>query len=341
METITIKDVARICGVGVSTVSRAINNHPDINDVTKEKILKVIRENNYIPNNSARNLKLTNSKSIVVLIKGIGNPFFRSMITTFEREIFRHKHSFILQRVETNQPEIDVALELEKEKKPAGIVFLGGDFNYPMDKFSKLKVPFVLSTVRLKEDLGIAYSSVSVDDFQESYKMVDYLCKLGHRRIAILCATKEDTSIGLPRYEGYLKALEDHNIPFDPALVCPMLPHLEGYSMVNGYAVTTQLLNSGTDFTAIYGISDSTAIGACKALLDAGRKVPEDCSVAGFDGMDISAYVNPSLTTIRQPVTEMAEATIRILFDVIYERNVPQLRVFPGELVVGDSTRKI
>ena len=120
MDSINIKDIARICGVGVSTVSRAINNHPDINPETKNMIMQAIKEHNYIPNNSARNLKRTDSKAIAVLIKGISNPFFSKMIRVFEEEIQKKKYLFIMQRVDASEDEVDVALELIKEKKPRG-----------------------------------------------------------------------------------------------------------------------------------------------------------------------------------------------------------------------------
>ena len=100
MESITIKDVARICGVGVSTVSRAINNHPDINPETKEMIMQVIKENHYVPNNSARNLKRSDARAIAILIKGISNPFFNSMIKVFEEEIQKKKYTLVLQHVD-------------------------------------------------------------------------------------------------------------------------------------------------------------------------------------------------------------------------------------------------
>ena len=109
MECITIKDVARVCGVGVSTVSRAINNHPDINPETKEMIMQVIKENNYVPNNSARNLKRSDARAIAILIKGISNPFFNSMIKFFEEEIQKKKYSLVLQHVDEWQDETEVA----------------------------------------------------------------------------------------------------------------------------------------------------------------------------------------------------------------------------------------
>ena len=341
METITIKDVAKLCGVGVSTVSRAINNHPDINKETKAMIMEVIKEQNYIPNNSARNLKRSNSNTIAVLIKGISNPFFSSMIKTFESEIKRKKYSFILQRVDNKEDEIDVAIELVKEKKLKGIVFLGGYFSHSDEKLRQLSVPFVLSTIGTTQKLDKAIcSSVSVDDFKESYKIVDYLCKLGHTKIAII-TPKDDESIGNLRFNGYEKALNDNGIVVNKNLIGYMKDEIESYSMENGYVVTKELLELREDFTAIYAICDSCAIGACKAIFDAGKKIPEDYSVAGFDGLDIAHYYNPSITTIRQPVEEMAEVTIKILFDVIRNRTAEQHKTFKGELVIGQSTRSI
>ena len=113
MEQITIKEIAKLCGVGVSTVSRAINNHPDINPATKQMIMETIKKYNYVPNNSARNLKRSDSNTIAVLIKGISNPFFADMIQIFEREINRKKYTFVLQHVEEFEDEVDVAIQLE------------------------------------------------------------------------------------------------------------------------------------------------------------------------------------------------------------------------------------
>lgn len=343
METTTIKDIARICGVAVSTVSRAINNHPDINEETKTLIVQAIKEHNYIPNNSARNLKRSESNTIAVLIKGISNPFYNNMLKVFENEIQRKKYSFLLHRVEEHEDEIEVALLLEKEKRLKGIVFLGGYFCQSEERLKQMKVPFILSTGGVSEKINKdSYSFVTVDDFQESYKMVDYLCKLGHRRIATISAPPDDESIGKLRLEGYMKALEDNQIPFDRELVRYIKDDsVDTFSMKYGYEVTRQLVDSETFCTAIFAISDSMAVGSCKAIFAAGKHVPEDYSVAGFDGMDISFYYQPSITTIRQPVEEMAEETIRILFDIIEERLQRERKTFDAELVVGESTRDI
>lgn len=118
----TIKDIAKICGVGVSTVSRAINNHPDINAETKEKIMNTIKEYGYIPNNSARNLKRVDAKAIAVLVKGISNPFFTDMLKVIEAECNKKHYSLELLHIESDEDEVDVAQKVIKEKRLRGII---------------------------------------------------------------------------------------------------------------------------------------------------------------------------------------------------------------------------
>lgn len=342
MDSITIKDVARICGVGVSTVSRAINNHPDINEETKNMILQIIREHNYIPNNSARNLKRSVSRTIVVFIKGIDNPFFSTMIKIFGEEIQNRRYSFLLHRVDSGENEVDAAMEVIKEKKPKGIIFLGGCFSHSQEKLKQLDIPFVLSTIASTEQMDQdQFSSISVDDMAESYKMVSYLCVQGHKKIGILAATPDDESIGRLRLLGYRKALLDHNIPPDPRWIFYSDEDIECYTMGNGYRQMQKVMDSDLDLTALFAVSDSVAIGACKAVFDAGRSVPEDYSIAGFDGLDIARYYNPTITTIRQPVEEMALATTNLLFDMIHSKAPNRQNVFRGELMMGQSTRPI
>jgi LacI family transcriptional regulator len=343
METTTIKDIARICGVAVSTVSRAINNHPDINAETKTLILRTIKEQNYIPNNSARNLKRSESNTIAVLIKGISNPFFSNMLKVLEQAIQKKKYSFLLHRVEEHEDEIEIALQLEKEKRLKGIVFLGGYFSHSDDKIKQLTVPFILSTGGISDIIDRnKYSYVIVDDVQESYRMVDYLCKLGHKKIALISAPMEDESIGKLRRQGYEKALRDNHIPYDGNLIrYKTEDKLDTFSMKYGYEVTKELLEQNIECTAIFAISDSMAVGTCKALFEMGKRIPQDYSVAGFDGMDISFYYHPSITTIKQPVEDMAKETIRILFHMIEEEVEREGKTFSAELVIGQSTRNI
>ena len=343
MDEITIKDIARLCGVGVSTVSRAINNHPDINPETKAMIMQVIIENGYIPNNSARNLKRTDAKSIAVLVKGMTNPFFNDMIKIIEAEIKKKKYTLVLHHVEFNEDEVDVALELVKEKRLRGIIFLGGYFTHSDEKLNKLNVPFILSTVgRTPEMISRhSYSSISVDDLAESYKVVNYLIQLGHKNIAIISAGDDDESIGKLRLEGYRKALWDHELPINDRIIISMKQSNVQYSMENGYEAAKELLASGESFTALYAIADTLAIGACRAFIEAGKKIPDDYSIMGFDGIEHGKYSTPSLTTLKQPVEEMAKATVDLLFDILSGKKGHDHKIFAGELVIRESTSEI
>ena len=171
--------------------------------------------------------------------------------------------------------------------------------------------------------------------------MVDYLCKLGHRKIAIMLQATDDRSIGQLRFEGYAKALADNGIELDRRLVRTMDKEGNHYSIPDGYTTMKKLLEDKVEFTALYAVADSLAIGACRAVVEAGKSIPEDYSIAGFDGLDMGTYYNPSLTTIRQPVEDMAQATIKTLFNVIKKKGGHKKLVFEGELLERESTRRI
>ena len=236
-----IKDIAKICGVGVSTVSRAINNHPDINPETKEKILNTIKEYGYVPNNSARNLKRVDAKAIAVLVKGISNPFFSNMIKVIEKECKKKHYSMELSHIESDEDEVDAALKVVKEKRLRGIIFLGGLFSHSDEKLRKLNVPFVFSTAgSIPENISKnQYSNIGVDDRKESARMVDYLIGLGHEKIAMVVAEADEESIGKLRLDGYFESLQAHNIAINPKLVFETSDDIGHFSMENGELTNT------------------------------------------------------------------------------------------------------
>lgn len=237
---------------------------------------------------------------------------------------------------------MDVALELEKEKRLRGIVFLGGKFEHTEEKIGKLNIPFIFSTigVNMSDRIGkVEFSNIAVDDRAESEKMTEYLLGLGHRQIALI-TERSERPIGRLRMEGYREAYAKRKLPVPENLICYVQEEIEHYSMENGYLTAKKLLESGEEVTAIYAVSDSLAIGACRAVLEAGKRIPEDISVAGYDGIEMGEYYNPKLTTIKQPVEEIAKRTIRLLLDVIAGRKEHQQIIFPAELVVRESTRK-
>ncbi len=338
MDQITIKDIAKICGVGIATVSRALNDHPDINPETRQKIMEVVEEYGFVPNSSARNLKITDSRTIAILVKGMTNPFFMKMIGIMEEEIQAKHYSMELRHVDDDSDEVEVALELIKEKKLRGIIFLGGLITHSTEKLEKIGVPFILSTIPVSDASAGKYSSVSVDDVAESARLVSYLIKKGHKRIAFMGATKEDTSISKLRLDGYLKALSDNGIKPDSKLIWHSAEGVDAYSMQYGYDFMKEKLKKKRDFTAVFAISDTMAIGVLKALREAGVRVPEDVAVVGYDGIDMGTFCAPTLTTISQPFEEMAKKTCEILFDVIRHGSAHRKIIMEAAIVERESS---
>ena len=305
--------------------------------------MNTIKEYGYVPNNSARNLKRVDAKAIAVLVKGISNPFFANMIKVIEKECKKKHYYMELSHIESDEDEVDAALKVVKEKRLRGIIFLGGLFSHSDEKLRKLTVPFVFSTAgSIPENISKKlYSNICVDDRKESARIVDYLIGLGHEKIAMVVAEPNEQSIGKLRLDGYYEALQAHDIAINPNLVYQTTNEVGHFSMENGYRTTKRLIESGEEFTAVYAMADVLAIGAIRALLESGLRVPEDVSVAGYDGIDVSGYISPSLTTIRQPVEDMAKNTVKLLFDIIAGKKEHQHITFDGELLERESTKEI
>ncbi len=336
----TIKDIAKACGVSVSTVSRVLNNHPDVSRSVREKVSSTVERLGYIPNNSARDLVRTRSDNIGVVVRGQDNLFFSAMVKTISREIEGRGYTMVLHFIGSDDDEVMAGAILEREKKLRGLIFLGGRFDYSAETLAPVGVPFVCCTYTncfgtLDEK---DYSSVSIDDYMTAYRAVRTLIDLGHKRIAVVAPATDDRSISELRYKGYRAALEDGGLDFDPEL----LVETEGFfEMSKAYEGTVKLAERGPDFSAVFALSDTTALAAVKALEDHGRRVPEDCSVIAIDGLTVSEYANPTLTTMVQPVEEMGRQSVAILADMIEQRRKSCHLRLEACLRPGGSVRKI
>ena len=339
-ENVTIKDIARICNVGISTVSRAINNDSGINENTRERILEVARKFHYVPNNSARNLKLVDSNTIALLVKGVKNPFFQGMYDVFERELRAQGYQFIMNAVLETQDEGQVAMELVTEKRLKGVIFLGGT-NTRANRLDHIGVPYVFCSSALRANEKPDYCAVAIDDEKESRKVVEYLISKGHKKIAIITGKKSDRLIGYSRLVGYENALKEHGIKVNEKLISYMPEELSEYSEESGYQSMRELLRSGEKFTAVYIISDRTAFGAYKAIYDAGKRIPEDYSVVGFDGVEYTRYMQPALTTMEQPVETMVRSSIELLMAQINGDENKYFKIYDAELLERESVRSI
>lgn len=315
---VRIRDVAEYSGVSVSTVSRVLNDHPDVSEAVRAKVLSAVEALHYVPNSSARDLVLPQSDTIGIVVRGVENPFFTALIHGAEQAAHQSGHTVVLHLIGSEDDELTAAAGLIRSKKLKGLILLGGRFDYAPEQTAALGVPFVCCSFTnsfgtLSRD---AYSSVSVDDRMEAYKAVKLLLERGHKRIAVLLDSIHDRSISELRYRGYCQALEEAGLPLDPALVVETVD----FTMQAAYEGICRLQRSGAEFTAIFAIADAMAIAAIKALSDNGRSVPERCSVVAIDGIDLSNYTVPTLTTLIQPKEIMGAEAVRILLDVADHR---------------------
>ena len=335
----TIKDIARLCGVSVSTVSRVINDRPDVSPAVRAAVLEAVRKSNYIPNNSARVLVSSSSDAVGLVVRGLSNPFYSDIIKVIGRSIDEAGYTMVMQQIGSREDEIQCGAVMEREKKLRGIVFLGGRSDYTAEELRPITVPFVCCSYDNSfGSLGAdRLSTVSIDDGQTAYRAVSRLCALGHRRIAALVSETDDRSISELRYRGYAKALREFGLEPDPALVASA----GSFGMRDAYEATMRLLDSGAEFTAIFCISDMMAIAAIKALEDRGRSVPGDCSVIGIDGLEFSEYTRPTLTTLVQPRERMGAESVRILLDMIEGRGGNRQVMLETELRPGASVRAV
>ena len=335
-----IKDIAQYCGVAVSTVSRVLNDHPDVSEATRIKVMEAVEKFHYIPNNSARNLVKTTSDSIALLVKGVNNIFFSRLIKVIEREVTERGYTLELHHMDSSDDELRYAELLAAERRLRGIVFLGGRFNYMPEEIAFINVPFVMCTYTnsfgsLSES---AYSSVAIDDTQAARLAVNTLYEKGHRDIALLCDEENDKSISELRTDGYRAALDEHGIPFDETLVACSGSFSD---MAAIHASVTRLIESKRRFTAIFAIADTMAIAAIKALSDAGIRVPEDCSIIAIDGLELTEYTLPVLTTLVQPAEKIAAECAGTIVDLIEGRSENRHVLFEAALREGGSVRTV
>lgn len=338
---ITIKDIAKLAGVGNSTVSRVINNSGSVSDATRKKVMDIINKYNYIPNNSARNLKISQSNNIALLVKGITNPFFNKMIRVIEQEIALRGYPLMITNVSDSSHELDIAIQETQDRNLCGVMIMGGSYDYPEEKFKQLGIPCVLVTISANKGVDPSlYSSVRIDDEKEGYRATNYLISLGHKKIGFLHHSPTETATpNTLRYNGYVRALKENNIPFDPDLVGINYTRDDtGYRV--GFELMKQLYAKNKDMTAVFAFADSLAIGAAKAVFSMGLSIPDDMSIVGFDGIEIAEFYNPSLDTMYQPATEMALSSVEMLFDMI-QGGKSQHIVYNTVLLKRGSSKKI
>lgn len=323
-----IRDVARLAGVSVATVSRALSNPEKVSPESLEKVHKAIAEVSYRPNMLARNFRSARAYAVVVLVPDIANPFYSLFIRALEDRAHQKGYAVLLGDTRgTPEREIEYIRRVET-RLADGIVQLR-----PSSEKSQNNIPADVPCVNA---CGCEYTSgpsIRIDNRGAAKSMVNYLISLGHRRIGVISGLK-DNPHAIDRLQGYKEALEEAGIPFEKDLIA------EGdFTMWSGLNTAFQFCNMKNRPTAIFSMNDEMAIGAMQTLKNQGIRIPEDMSVTGFDDIAYAKYSDPSLTTISQPAEEMGKMAMDMLLKVIEGSPLSQREcVLPTEFIIRKST---
>ncbi len=331
---VTIKDIAKAAGVSIVTVSRAFNNKPDIDAQTKKKILAISREMNYLPNSLARSLRGNRTKSIGIVIPDISDPFYAEILHGTSKFAVRNGYQIILSVLSERGCDAEEEIEAIKTligKHVDGLLLQPEqeNINY-IETLKKSPVPFVLWN---RQPKGLDCSFVLNDHEYGSFLAVNHLVSKGHKEIYYLIRMPKTGSLRL-RLKGCYRAAEKNGLSENAI-------HLveSDDSPKNAYIAVQKLLEQGDKPTAIFAWDDIMAIGAVKAIMDKGLRIPHDIAVVGYDDIEIAAYFCPPLTTIRQKTVEIGENAAEILIRKINGEEInPKNIILQPELVIRQTT---
>lgn len=335
MTRLTIKEISKLANVSVSTVSRVLNDKSDVNEETKRKVLRIIDQYGYIPNSNAKHLKQICSNIICIIVKGMQNMFLEPIVEEMQSQINKTKYISLIYFIDENESEVDVAYRLITEKKPVGIIFLGGSPSLKADMYKDMEVPCIFATMSAEGMNLDNVSSVCIDDKAAAKKAVDYLFEMGHRDIAILGGRLLDKDSIFKRFMGAMESYCEHGEEFNEKLfIQSKFTYDEAYA-----AVDRSLQPDQPKYTAIFAMSDIMAIGAAKAIFENGQSVPDDISIIGFDGIALTQYYNPTLATIKQPSVDIAHKSVDLLIQNIENKKTAHNIVLGTELIKGESIK--
>jgi DNA-binding LacI/PurR family transcriptional regulator len=332
----TSRDIAEIAGVSQATVSRALRNSPLVREETRERIQKIARELNYFVNRNAAGLRTQQSNTIAVLVfdetEGRDaqiNPFFLSMFGYITGSAAALGYDVL---VSLQQLSDDWHIEYQASRRADGLILLGyGDYmkyREKLDALAAASTRFIIYGVVVDGQPGY---SLGCDNVAGGLQATRHLLGLGRKRIVILGDTSERHPEFQSRREGYGKALQEAGLDEAPELVV----HAEN-TEEDGQRAIGDLLARGVAFDAVFAVTDMMAIGAIQALTDAGRSVPGDVGVVGFDDLPRAPYVSPPLTTVRQNIRESSEGLVNGIVDLIKGREIESRQTAP-ELIVRES----
>ena len=332
----TIKDLAEKTGYSVATISRVLNNHPNVSVKAREEITRAVEESGFQLNTNAKQLK-QHANSILVVVKGTSNELFSEMVETIQKLVSQTSYPLYVDYMDEDSNEVLRAVQLCREKKPLGILFLGGNSRNFQNDFDKIDIPCVLVSNDASGLPFVNLSSVCTDDRQAARCAMDSLIAMGHRNFVIVGGDRNTSDTSRLRYEGCLQSFRKHGIGYDEEL------DYQGvrFSCQDGYNATQKLIADGRSFTALFAAADVMAIGAIRALHNNGLRVPRDVSVMGFDGLPLGSFLVPQLSTVKQSGKLMAQRSVEILIDNIENGCKTCHEAVPFSLQQRESTRRV
>lgn len=329
-----IRTVAKKAGVSVATVSRAMQKPDVVSEKTRKKVQEAARDVGYKPNMMAQVFRSKKTHSILVLVPDMSNPFFAQVISGIQKAVRPRGYNLVLgNTLGSQQTERDLA-QLLITNQTDGIIQLSA--RYPLDEQDKgghRLLPIVNCCECVSDD---SMPTVQLQNEEAAKAMVNYLVGLGHSRIGVITGPPE-SPLTIGRMAGYRAALEEHRLTFEQQLI------VEGdYSLAAGEEGAAAILSCGVAPTAIFCFNDEMAFGAMRELKQQGLRVPVDISVAGFDDLPFSKYLDPALTSVRQPSLDFGAAAVNQLFELIEGRVMRQRhQLLPFELAIRSSTCEV
>jgi len=339
---VTIKDIARLSGYSIGTVSRVINHHPDVSEQARKKIEQVVKENNFQPNANAKMLKQQTEQAVTIIVQGTQNTFFGVILEKMQKFLKENGEEVSVMYVDDYADAVASAIQYCSERKPKGLIFLGGNVENFKNRFEEIHVPSVLVSTDARSLPFQNLSSYTTDDVTASREAVKYLIQNGHTHIGIIGGKADDLQgetghVDYLRLEGCMQEMKEHGISFDVKKDYEPCR----FSMKSGYDAAQKLLQKDPDLTAVFAIGDTIAVGVMRAAADAGKKVPDDLSVIGYDGIDYARYSVPRLSTIRQDTDGLAEKSVEdLLFRISYARPAHH-EYIPFHVIKGESVKKL
>ncbi|WP_431907773.1 LacI family DNA-binding transcriptional regulator [Nonomuraea jabiensis] len=338
LERATIRDVAARAGVSASTVSRVLKGDYPVAQATRARVLRAMRELDYVLNVHARALSGAGTKMVAFVLDDVTGPSFAYVAKGVEQQATEEGRLCLVCATHGDPARELAVVEAMREQRADAVILVGGGsaddayrarmshFAHALDKAGSRLV--LCGRPPLGDD--VPTTVVEYDNEAGAYAMTGHLLSRGHRRIVYLgAATADDQyTTKIDRVAGFRRAHEDHGVPCDPDLVLPA-----GFSRDGGYEGTRRLLAAGTEFTAIFAGTDMVAVGVLAALREAGLRVPEDVSVAGYDDIPLAADLVPGLTTVHIPTEELGRTAVRLALDL----GRPQHVILGTHIVVRGS----